>query len=46
MLRTTEQEPKYENLPKWKLIQDNYIFDPNLLRMIFGHFVVVSHQYD
>jgi len=46
MLETKEQDPKYENLPKWKQTQDNYIFHPNLLDIMFGHFVVVSHQYD
>ena len=31
--------------PKWKPTPDNYNFHPNLLHIIFGHFVVVSHQY-
>jgi len=43
-------EQKYKTLKtkscqKWKPTQDNYIFYPNLLHIIFGHFVVASHQY-
>ena len=43
-------EQKYTTLntkayQKWKPTQDNYIFYPNLFHIIYGHFVVVSHQY-
>jgi len=46
MLRTKEQDSKYENLQKLKQTQDNYIFHRNLLHIIFGHFVVVFCQYE
>ena len=47
----TCSEQKYTTLntktcQKWKPTQDNYIFHPNILHIVFGHFVVVSHQYD
>jgi len=46
MLRTKVQDPKHEICQKWKPTQDNYIFQPNLLYIIFDHFIVFSHQYD
>jgi len=46
MLRTKVQEPNMKTCQKWKSTQDNYIFHPNLLHIIFSHFVLVSNQYD
>jgi len=45
MLRTKVQDRKLENLPKMETNQDNYIFHPNLLYIIFDHVVVVFHQF-
>jgi len=45
MLRTKEEDPKYENLPKMELTEDDYVFHPNLSYIILDHFVIVSHHY-
>jgi len=45
ILRTKEQTLNKKTCQKKKPTPNNYIFYPNLLHIIFGHFVVDFRQY-